>query len=113
MIYIMVFLIFLVGFQFLVIIALYTDRLVFMYERGDIEMNILQMDNRVFDILKWCSIVLLPSLSTFIVVVGKIWGWGDTASMVAQTITAVAVLLGALLGISHIQYKNGDGNADS
>lgn len=60
-----------------------------------------------FDWLKWISIVCLPALSTFIVVIGRIWGWGDIANMVAQTITAVAVLLGALLGISTIQYNKG------
>ena len=58
-----------------------------------------------YDILKWISIVALPALSTFIVVLGRIWSWGDIAVMVAQTITAVAVLLGTLLGISAIQYK--------
>lgn len=64
--------------------------------------------NKIFDILKWIAIVALPALSTFIVVLGKIWNWGDIAPMVAQTITAVAVLLGALLGISTIQYKKGE-----
>ena len=65
------------------------------------------LNNKLFDILKWIAIVALPALSTFIVVLGKIWGWGDIAPMVAQTITAVAVLLGALLGISTIQYNKG------
>ena len=65
------------------------------------------LNNKLFDILKWISIVALPALSTFIVVLGKIWNWGDIAPMVAQTITAVAVLLGALLGISSIQYNKG------
>lgn len=64
--------------------------------------------NKIFDILKWIAIVALPALSTFIVVLGKIWGWGDIAPMVAQTITAIAVLLGALLGISTIQYNKED-----
>lgn len=66
------------------------------------------LSNRLFDWLKWISIVCLPALSTFIVVISKIWGWADTGSMIAQTITAVGVLLGALLGISSIQYKKGD-----
>lgn len=64
--------------------------------------------DKIFDILKWIAIVALPALSTFIVVLGKIWNWGDIAPMVAQTITAVAVLLGALLGISTIQYNKED-----
>ena len=66
------------------------------------------LDNKWYDILKWVAIVALPALSTFIVVISKIWGWADMGSMIAQTITAIAVLLGALLGISHIQYKKGD-----
>lgn len=65
------------------------------------------INNKLYDILKWIAIVALPALSTFIVVIGKIWNWGDIAPMVAQTITAVAVLLGALLGISTIQYNKG------
>lgn len=68
---------------------------------------------KVYDWCKWIAIVCLPALSTFIVCISKIWGWADLGSMIAQTITAVAVLLGALLGISHIQYKNGGNNADS
>ena len=66
------------------------------------------LNNKWYDILKWVAIVALPAISTFIVVISKIWGWADLGSMIAQTITAVAVLLGALLGISHIQYKKGD-----
>lgn len=63
--------------------------------------------NKIFDLLKWISIVCLPSISTFIVVISRIWNWADLGSLIAQTITAVAVLLGALLGISTIQYNKG------
>lgn len=63
------------------------------------------MSNKVYDVLKWIAIVALPALSTFIVVIGKIWGFGDISVNIAETITAVATLLGALLGISHIQYN--------
>ena len=68
---------------------------------------------KVYNWLKWISIICLPALSSFIVVISKIWGWADLGNMIAQTITAVAVLLGALLGISHIQYIKGQDNADS
>ena len=68
---------------------------------------------RVYDWLKWISVILLPALSTFIVCISKIWGWADTGSMVAQTITAIGVMLGALLGISHIQYRNSNGDKDN
>ena len=64
--------------------------------------------DKVFDWCKWIAIVCLPALSTFIVVISRIWGWADLGSLIAQTITAVAVLLGALLGISSIQYRKGN-----
>lgn len=63
------------------------------------------IDNKWYDVLKWVAIVCLPALSTFIVVLSKIWGWADLGSMIAQTITAVAVLLGALLGVSSHLYN--------
>lgn len=65
----------------------------------------MKLKDSVYDVLKWVSIVCLPAFSTFIVVISKIWGWADMGSMIAQSITAVAVLLGALLGVSSIQYK--------
>jgi len=72
----------------------------------------MQLPNKVFDWLKWIAIIALPALSTFIVVISKIWGWADLGSMIAQTITAVAVLLGALLGVSSVNYK-GDESDDA
>lgn len=62
------------------------------------------MSNKLYDILKWVAILLLPSLATFISVVFNIWGlpYGDA---IAQTITALGVFLGAILGISSVQYK--------
>lgn len=63
------------------------------------------IDNKWYDILKWVAIVALPAISTFVVVISKIWGWADLGSMIAQTITAVAVLLGALLGVSSHLYR--------
>ena len=63
------------------------------------------LNDKLWEILKWCAIVALPALSAFVLCISKIWGWADLGSMISQTITAVAVLLGALLGISAIQYK--------
>ena len=65
----------------------------------------MQLPNRWYDILKWVAIIALPAISTFIVVISKIWGWADLGGMIAQTITAVAVLLGALLGVSSVNYN--------
>lgn len=61
--------------------------------------------DKVYDVLKWIAIVCLPALATFVAIISKIWGFADLGIMISETITAVGVLLGALLGISAIQYK--------
>lgn len=63
------------------------------------------LNDKWYDILKWVAIVALPALSTFIVVISRIWGWADLGSMIGQSITALGVLLGSLLGLSAIGYK--------
>ena len=67
----------------------------------------MMIPDNVYDVLKWVAIVALPALATFVAIISKIWGWADLGVMISQTITAVAVLLGALLGISAVQYKKG------
>ena len=63
------------------------------------------LPDKWFDALKWVSIVCLPALSVFVLCISKIWGWADLGTLISETITAVAVLSGTLLGVSAIQYK--------
>ena len=67
----------------------------------------MMIPDKVYDVLKWVAIVALPALATFVAIISKIWGWADLGVMISQTITAVAVLLGALLVISAVKYKKG------
>ena len=67
------------------------------------------MNNKVYDVLKWVAILVLPSLSTFIFAIGKIWGI-PVCEPIAQTVTAFAVFLGGVLGLSSIQYKKENDN---
>lgn len=67
------------------------------------------MNDKLYDVLKWIAILFLPALATLVAVVFKIWDipYGNE---IAQTITALATFLGAILGISSIQYKKGNDN---
>ena len=62
------------------------------------------LSNKVFDILKWLTLVGIPALTTAYVGLSAIWGW-PYADQVAKTSAVVCVLLGSLLGISTIQYN--------
>ena len=62
------------------------------------------MSNKLYDILKWVAMVLLPALGTLYFAVAGIWGlpYGE---QIVGTITAVDTCLGVLLGISSAKYK--------
>ena len=62
------------------------------------------MSNKTYDILKWIAQILLPALGAFYFALAKIWGLPYSNEIVG-TLTAVDAFLGALLGISTIQYK--------
>ena len=64
----------------------------------------MKLSNRMYDIIKWCVIIVLPALSALYVGLGGIWGW-PYIEQVAGTISCITVFLGALLGISSASYK--------
>lgn len=63
------------------------------------------LPDRVYDVLKWVAIIVMPALATFIVGLGGIWSL-PFAGQAAATVTAVGVLLGALLGLSSVKYHS-------
>lgn len=68
------------------------------------------MNNKIYDILKWVAIIVLPAASTFVASVFPLWGL-PFADAIAQTITAVGAFLGAVLMVSNFSYKNGASGA--
>lgn len=60
-------------------------------------------DSKVYDVLKFIALVVLPAVATLWAALGKIWGWPLVAEVTA-TICAVDTFLGALLGISSVKY---------
>jgi uncharacterized membrane protein YfbV (UPF0208 family) len=63
------------------------------------------LPNHVYDVLKWVAIIVMPAISTFIVGLGGIWSI-HYAGQLAATVTAIGVLLGALLGLSSVKYHS-------
>lgn len=66
----------------------------------------MKLSNKVYDILKWIALYLLPALGTLYFALSGIWGlpYGE---QVVGTITAADTFLGVLLGISSASYKKG------
>ena len=64
----------------------------------------MQLPDRVYDILKWVTLICIPALATCYCTLAPVWGW-PLADQVAKSAVAVCTLLGALLGISTAQYN--------
>ena len=64
----------------------------------------MKMSNKCYDVLKWIAQILLPALATLYFALSKIWGF-PYAEEIVGTISAIDVFLGALLGISTMQYN--------
>lgn len=67
----------------------------------------MKMNNKVYDILKWVALILLPALGTLYFALASIWGF-PYAEQIVGTITAIDTFLGVLLGISTNSYKKED-----
>lgn len=62
------------------------------------------MSNKVYDILKYVVIIVLPALSVLYVALAGIWGW-PYATEVSGTIDAITIFMAAVLMISTAQYN--------
>ncbi len=63
----------------------------------------MKLSNKTFDILKWITMIVIPALTTAYVGLASIWSW-PYAEEVAKTSAVICTLLGALLGISSVNY---------
>ena len=64
----------------------------------------MKFENKTYDILKWVCIIVLPALATLYRGVGTIWSL-PYVEEIPQTIIVIDAFLGALLGVSTIQYN--------
>ncbi|MBR1689369.1 MAG: hypothetical protein IJ713_01185 [Oscillibacter sp.] len=64
----------------------------------------MKLPDKVYDILKWITMIVIPALATAYVGLAAVWAW-PYADEIAKTAAVVCTLLGALLGISTAQYN--------
>lgn len=62
------------------------------------------MSNKIYDILKWIAMIVLPALGTLYFALAGIWNFPYGEEIVG-TITALDAFLGAILGISSVTYN--------
>lgn len=64
----------------------------------------MQFSDKAYNIIKWIAQLVLPAAGTLYFALSQIWGFPFGEEIVG-TITAVDVFLGALIGISTVQYN--------
>ena len=64
----------------------------------------MKLSNKVYDVLKYIALILLPALGALYFALAKIWGL-PYATEIVGTISAVDAFLGALLQISTNKYN--------
>lgn len=67
------------------------------------------LTNKLYDVLKYLCLIGLPALATLVAALGAIWGIPNCDKIVL-TINAVALFIGALIGVSSAQYAKSHGN---
>lgn len=71
----------------------------------------MKLSNKLYDALKWISLVALDALGLFYKTMSTIWGLplGDE---VLETCTALSIFIGALIGISSLKYNKNNVDGD-
>ncbi len=64
----------------------------------------MKMSNKVYDKLKYSLFIFIPALITLIGTLGKIYKF-DTETIIL-TISALTTFVGAITGLSSINYNN-------
>ena len=64
----------------------------------------MKIPNKLYDILKWVVIIVLPAIATLYAALSAVWSWLYSDEVVI-TITAVDTFLGAVLCISTATYN--------
>lgn len=64
----------------------------------------MTFSNKIYDILKWVTQVLLPAISTLYVALAQVWGF-PLGEEISATLMAIVLFLGIVLQISSSNYR--------
>lgn len=62
------------------------------------------LSNKQYNILKWVALILLPAMGALYFGLAGIWNF-PYGEQIVGTITVIDTFLGAILGISTVQYN--------
>lgn len=63
--------------------------------------------NRLYDVLKWVGLLVLPTCAWLVGVIGPAWGLVNVDAVVL-TLNALGAAVGAIIGASAVNARKGD-----
>lgn len=66
--------------------------------------KVMIMSNKVYDVMKWITMYLIPAAGTLYFALAGIWGF-PYGEQIVGTLTAIDTFLGVILGISSAKYN--------
>ena len=73
-------------------------------------MNFPVLPDKVYTVLKWLLIVVIPATEVLLITLTKAWNWNIPIDAITITIKAIQVFLIAIFGISTVTYKKNKEN---
>ncbi len=66
----------------------------------------MKLKDKTYDILKWIALIFIPAVGALYFGLAQIWGFPYGEEIVG-TLTLIDTFLGALIGISTVNYNKG------
>lgn len=64
------------------------------------------MSNKLYDILKKICLIVIPAINVLITTLNGLWSWGLPIEAITGTLSAIALFVGTVLGISSAKYSS-------
>jgi hypothetical protein len=62
----------------------------------------MKLPDKLYEILRWLTWIVLPAISTLIASLNAIWCWGLPIDAILHTFVAVETFIGIVLGLAKI-----------
>lgn len=62
------------------------------------------LPERIYEILRWVTWIVLPAMATLIAALNAAWGWRWPIEAILSTFSAVETFIGVVLGVAKHSY---------
>lgn len=62
----------------------------------------MKLPDKLYEILRWVTWIVLPATSTLLASLNAIWSWGLPIDNILHTMVAIETFIGVVLGIAKL-----------